>query len=78
MRDIRNMALASLAAFALLIPSVDIDAQVRRTTTTTNQQRTGTGSTQQRSFVCYEKNFIRCYISFCSNHCERLVKFYRP
>lgn len=49
MRDIRNMALASLAAFALLIPSVDIDAQVRRTTTTTNQQRTGTGSTQQRS-----------------------------
>lgn len=47
MRDIRNMALASLAAFALLIPSVDIDAQVRRTTTTTNQQRTG--STQQRS-----------------------------
>lgn len=49
MRDIRNMALASLAAFALLIPSVDIDAQVRRTTTTTNQQRTNTGSTQQRS-----------------------------
>lgn len=49
MRDIRNMALASLAAFALLIPSVDIDAQVRRTTTNTNQQRTGTGSTQQRS-----------------------------
>lgn len=49
MRDIRNMALASLAAFALLIPSVDIDAQVRRTTTTTNQQRTGTSSTQQRS-----------------------------
>lgn len=49
MRDIRNMALASLAAFALLIPSVDIDAQVRRTTTTTNQQRTGTGGTQQRS-----------------------------
>lgn len=49
MRDIRNMALASLAAFALLIPSVDIDAQVRRTTTTTNQQRTGSGSTQQRS-----------------------------
>lgn len=49
MRDIRNMALASLTAFALLIPSVDIDAQVRRTTTTTNQQRTGTGSTQQRS-----------------------------
>ena len=49
MRDIRNMALASLAAFALLIPSVDIDAQVRRTTTTTNRQRTGTGSTQQRS-----------------------------
>lgn len=49
MRDVRNMALASLAAFALLIPSVDIDAQVRRTTTTTNQQRTGTGSTQQRS-----------------------------
>lgn len=49
MRDIRNMALASLAAFALLIPSVDIDAQARRTTTTTNQQRTNTGSTQQRS-----------------------------
>lgn len=49
MRDIRNMALASLAVFALLIPSVDINAQVRRTTTTTNQQRTGTGSTQQRS-----------------------------
>lgn len=51
MKDILNLALASLAAFSMLtIPYDNADAQVRRTTTTTqNRTTSGGSSTQSRS-----------------------------
>lgn len=51
MKEILNLALASLAAFSMLtIPYDNADAQVRRTTTTTqNRTTSGGSSTQSRS-----------------------------
>ncbi len=51
MKEILNLALASLAAFSMLtIPYDNADAQVRRTTTTTqNRTSSGGSSTQSRS-----------------------------
>lgn len=51
MKEILNLALASLAAFSMLtIPYGNADAQVRRTTTTTqNRTTSGGSSTQSRS-----------------------------
>lgn len=51
MKEILNLALASLAAFSMLtIPYDNADAQVRRTTTTTQNRTTSGGpSTQSRS-----------------------------
>ena len=51
MKEILNLALASLAAFSMLtIPYDNADAQVRRTTTTTQHRTTSGGSsTQSRS-----------------------------
>ena len=51
MKEILNLALASLAAFSMLtIPYDNTDAQVRRTTTTTqNRTTSGGSSTQSRS-----------------------------
>lgn len=51
MKEILNLALASLAAFSMLtIPYDNADAQVRRTTTTTqNRTISGGSSTQSRS-----------------------------
>lgn len=51
MKEILNLALASLAAFLMLtIPYDNADAQVRRTTTTTqNRTTSGGSSTQSRS-----------------------------
>lgn len=51
MKEILNLALASLAAFSMLtIPYDNADAQVRRTTTTTqNRTTSGGSSTQNRS-----------------------------
>ncbi len=51
MKEILNLALASLAAFSMLtIPYDNADAQVRRTTTTTqNRTTSGGSSTQTRS-----------------------------
>lgn len=51
MKEILNLALASLAAFSMLtIPYDNADAQVRRTTTTTQTRTTSGGSsTQSRS-----------------------------
>ena len=51
MKDILNLALASLAAFSMLtIPYDNADAQVRRATTTTqNRTTSGGSSTQSRS-----------------------------
>ncbi len=44
MRQFRNLALASLAAFAMLAGPETMTAQTRRTTTTTTQRRTNTGT----------------------------------
>ncbi len=50
MKEILNLALASLAAFSMLtIPYDNADAQVRRTTTTQNRTTSGGSSTQSRS-----------------------------
>lgn len=51
MKEVLNLALASLAAFSMLtIPYDNADAQVRRTTTTTqNRTTSGGSSTQSRS-----------------------------
>ena len=51
MKEILNLALASLAAFSMLtIPYDNAGAQVRRTTTTTQNRTTSDGSsTQSRS-----------------------------
>lgn len=58
MKEILNLALASLAAFSMLtIPYDNADAQVRRTTTTTqNRTTSGGSSTQSRSTSTQSRN----------------------